>query len=623
MADDKLPPMADDKPPPVADDKLRPVADDKPPPVADDDDVPPADPFEADLVAYLDGELDAEAVRRVEARLAADPEARMRAMALKKTYELLDYLPRPEPSANFTARTLEKLPVLKSAALPAETAAASPPTGLLPDRPDRPPPAASPVTAAVSSLPVAGAVGGSRPHSPTTADARYFWLGAAAVAVVCVTCATGTYLAVSELRRPSPRTEAPAAPPEELPISDHRVVACLPLYCGADDLDFVKELSHPEFFGEHPAVATDPELRLPPVEPEVPTGPNFDKLAAAFKALPVARQQAIRELDRQLYALDGATRDRLLRVLEVYAAWLERLEKNDRKAVLDAPTAANRLDLIRRLRTQQWLQSLPPPLRAEYAKLSPQQQSERLQRWREEEAARHEEWSFVRGHADDIVANKAPWPFDSTARQKEVIDFFRTSFRTDDPRRSRLNPFEIERHNGSLGLAEKFGGWWWYLYGKSVYDLTRKYEAFLLPEPATGEPVTNYAQLGPAARFFEKGRGRTLTQGLVGRWPDFALAVHNFASTEKNERIPLPPLGPARPDEFKEPLRSFVLKELVPALSPTQLKELKALEGRWPEYPREVVRLAKQVDLSAPGLMLPGSPRRWETTYSRFAAMKP
>ena len=50
----------------------------------------------ADLVAWLDGELEGEA-------------ARAEADALRKTWELLDYLPRPEPSASFTHRTLSRL----------------------------------------------------------------------------------------------------------------------------------------------------------------------------------------------------------------------------------------------------------------------------------------------------------------------------------------------------------------------------------------------------------------------------------------------------------------------------------------------------------------------------------
>jgi anti-sigma factor RsiW len=65
----------------------------------------------ADLVAYLDGELAPEAKRALEARLARDPDARAEAEALSKTWELLEYLPRPAASGNFTSRTLDRLSV--------------------------------------------------------------------------------------------------------------------------------------------------------------------------------------------------------------------------------------------------------------------------------------------------------------------------------------------------------------------------------------------------------------------------------------------------------------------------------------------------------------------------------
>jgi anti-sigma factor RsiW len=62
-----------------------------------------------DLVSYLDGELDAEAARALEAKLGLDPAIRQEAEALKRTWELLDYLPRPQAPEHFTDRTLERL----------------------------------------------------------------------------------------------------------------------------------------------------------------------------------------------------------------------------------------------------------------------------------------------------------------------------------------------------------------------------------------------------------------------------------------------------------------------------------------------------------------------------------
>jgi anti-sigma factor RsiW len=66
-----------------------------------------------DLVAYLDGELDEKSARAWEVRLNTDPSARAEAEALQRSWELLDYLPRPEPSVAFTSRTLERLAVMR------------------------------------------------------------------------------------------------------------------------------------------------------------------------------------------------------------------------------------------------------------------------------------------------------------------------------------------------------------------------------------------------------------------------------------------------------------------------------------------------------------------------------
>jgi hypothetical protein len=63
----------------------------------------------ADLVAYLDGELTGEAARALEAKLSLNPQARAEADALRRTWELLDFLPKPAASSNFTHRTMQRL----------------------------------------------------------------------------------------------------------------------------------------------------------------------------------------------------------------------------------------------------------------------------------------------------------------------------------------------------------------------------------------------------------------------------------------------------------------------------------------------------------------------------------
>src|SRR5437870_7341936 len=80
---------------------------------------PTDDERQAELVAFLDGELDEDAARDFERRIGQDPELRAQADALKKTWELLDFLPQPEPSPTFTTRTLDKVAVLRPAPIAA------------------------------------------------------------------------------------------------------------------------------------------------------------------------------------------------------------------------------------------------------------------------------------------------------------------------------------------------------------------------------------------------------------------------------------------------------------------------------------------------------------------------
>jgi anti-sigma factor RsiW len=63
----------------------------------------------ADLVAYLDGELRGEAARAMEAMLNLRPEVRAEAESLKRAWDLLEFLPRPEASPRFADRTLSRL----------------------------------------------------------------------------------------------------------------------------------------------------------------------------------------------------------------------------------------------------------------------------------------------------------------------------------------------------------------------------------------------------------------------------------------------------------------------------------------------------------------------------------
>jgi len=60
----------------------------------------------SNLVAYLDGELPEAQSQAIAAKLTQSMTARREVESLTKTWEMLDLLPRPKASEDFTARTL-------------------------------------------------------------------------------------------------------------------------------------------------------------------------------------------------------------------------------------------------------------------------------------------------------------------------------------------------------------------------------------------------------------------------------------------------------------------------------------------------------------------------------------
>jgi anti-sigma factor RsiW len=63
----------------------------------------------ANLVAYLDGELNDAEARAIATKLTQSATARREIEALEKTWDLLDYLPRPQASEHVTTRTLTEV----------------------------------------------------------------------------------------------------------------------------------------------------------------------------------------------------------------------------------------------------------------------------------------------------------------------------------------------------------------------------------------------------------------------------------------------------------------------------------------------------------------------------------
>jgi anti-sigma factor RsiW len=69
------------------------------------------DAVQEELVAYLDGELDAAARARVEERLVEDEAYRQKLARLERAWHMLDALPRTEADAKLTQSTIEMVTV--------------------------------------------------------------------------------------------------------------------------------------------------------------------------------------------------------------------------------------------------------------------------------------------------------------------------------------------------------------------------------------------------------------------------------------------------------------------------------------------------------------------------------
>jgi hypothetical protein len=107
----------------------------------------------------------------------------------------------------------------------------------------------------------------------------------------------------------------------------------------------------------------------------------------------------------------------------------------------------------------------------------------------------------------------------------------------------------------------------------------------------------------------KEGEVRRL-RDLQGRWPNFALELDRAARARKLA-LPDKPLGPCRPEEFVKEVQDFIAKELRKD-DPAAAKKLDEAAGKWPDYPLAVMQLAKEKKIKVPGTFLPGSKEFWE-----------
>lgn len=324
---------------------------------------------------------------------------------------------------------------------------------------------------------------------------------------------------------------------------------------------------------------------------------------AWFQAQPPARQQQLRRLHADFQQLPADDQARFTRVLQNYNAWLAKLSEEDRQRVLTAPTAADRLEEVRKIREREWVESQPKPYRDEYARLDGDARRQKVQEWRADEAERREEWALAQKHWADNPLGRIPAAFAADRAATEAfVD------------RLRPNLTEPERRalDDARAMLDEHG--LWFGYGLLVARLAEQHPIF----PWARVGPKDWKELPPEA------------QGLVpkpadlprevkkaqGRWPDFAVELTGYA---RKTNLPLPALGECKRDQMP-PDVAQLLEKLEKELKKTEagradLKALDDAQGKWPEYPRTILDLARKYRLPVPNWTLPtppGQPQFWD-----------
>ncbi len=251
---------------------------------------------EAQLVAYLDGELDAEACRRVEAMLADDAEIQARLQRLDGTWALLDRLKALDVSEDLTQSTLEM---------------------------------------------VAAAAEDELHETQQRAARRRPWRRLLIAASLMVVALAGFLAAM------------PLVPNENRQlVKDFALLTDLDHYRQLDNVEFIESLHAEGLFptGEEDAEseALSARERIERMDP-IAMG-RLQRARRQFAALPAQRQEQLRGLRRQLDEQEHAAA--LRQVMHDYHQWLKTLPAFER-AELAGLKPDERIERIKELRTRQ------------------------------------------------------------------------------------------------------------------------------------------------------------------------------------------------------------------------------------------------------------------------------
>lgn len=335
---------------------------------------------------------------------------------------------------------------------------------------------------------------------------------------------------------------------------------------------------------------------------------------AWFQSLQAGRQQQLRQLNQEFNALDKDAQTKYVRVLQRYNAWIAKLPEVDRRRLLQADSPKMRLAVVMELKEREWIERLPKTYRDEYAALDDKGKIQRVKEWRVEESDRDEEWALAQKHWQDLQAGRMP----PILEKKNDLETFVTNLKT------HLTEAERKQLDDAKQSADEQGLHVWY-----AIEIVRLADAHPLLPGHVGpksfdtlpDAVKDYLVKNDPRHFGKKKA--LLAEELKdikranNRWPDFAVELTKYVNST-NGRLKLPvPLGDCRKDQMPKEVQDFMDRVLEPKLKrqpggQAQLDALKKAEGSWPEYPKMLVELAKQINEPIPGWTLPGPRQMWD-----------
>jgi hypothetical protein len=321
--------------------------------------------------------------------------------------------------------------------------------------------------------------------------------------------------------------------------------------------------------------------------------------AHVFLALPSDRRERILKLDDELARMPLRKRERLLAVMQRYAVWLRHLKPEDRQKILEAADSRTRLEIVRQMREEEWLQRQPRAIREEIGQRTGAARAKQIAALRSAEQRRRHEWIVATRFWKDLQRKPSILPIRLEDLGREVSHFVAEY----------LKPRVTDAEWGQLLAAQGS----WPRFPMTLVDLADR-RPMALPGPHGPTsfqqlPVEVQEILFPA--FKNKDKRKTepkmlrALKRMEGTWPDFAKKITAMAK-KRNKTFPNE-LWPYNVSGLSPQVRTFLQDKLRPVLTSQEALELLEAEklSQWPDYPLILQNLASKHHLEVPWFTLP------------------